>query len=546
VAQEHVTTTLANAVLAERVAQCYLFCGPRGVGKTTTARILAKVLNCADRSGVDPCDACASCRSIAAGTSMNVLEIDGASNNSVEDVRELREVVRYLPTEGKRKIYIIDEIHMLSAGAFNALLKTLEEPPEHVVFIFATTEVQKVPDTILSRCQRFNFRRIPIDRIAEHLRLIAETEEIRVDEEALFLLASRADGALRDAESLMDQVVSFDPSKVSVESVRRVLGLADRGMFFELSDAVAKGEPQRVLTLLGRAVDSGVDIEEFLYGFVAHVRNLMYTSVQGSAALLEASQTERGRYEQAAGAFTSADLVRILRDLLELQGALRRSVQPRFRVEMALVHLAVMGRAAPLGELLARIRRLEEDLRRGRMPGSGIRKAAAEREAVTAPSVDASEPGRPESSGESSARGAPRIDEERALPAGATGSSAQEEETRKAPLSRDTVRRGWSGLVADVRTVQPALAMFLHDAEPADLRGSVLRVVFPGGDRFQLTQVEKNREVIEELMEKRWGVRLRLDCTMTVESGGDVPEKRAAQMDPAVRAVLDVLDGELT
>ena len=280
VGQEHVTTTLQNALASGRIAQSYLFCGPRGVGKTTAARLLAKALNCSGRSGpeapADPCNECDSCRAIANGTSMNVLEIDGASNNSVDDIRELREVVRYVSTAGTYKIYIIDEVHMLSTAAFNALLKTLEEPPPHVVFIFATTEVQEVPETILSRCQRFNFRRITAEAIAAHLARITAAEGIAGDEDALFQLATRADGSLRDAESALDQVVAFDQSRVTLPAVQQVLGIVDRTLYFELTEAVATADAAAVLQTVARAADEGTDVEELAGGFAEHLRHLLH------------------------------------------------------------------------------------------------------------------------------------------------------------------------------------------------------------------------------------------------------------------------------
>ena len=395
VGQEHITATLKNAVHSGRIAQCYLFCGPRGVGKTTTARILAKVLNCADRRDGNPCEECDSCKSIVASISMNVLEIDGASNNSVDDIRELREVVRYAATEGVYKIYIIDEVHMLSTAAFNALLKTLEEPPEHVVFIFATTEVQSVPDTILSRCQRFNFRRISSGQIAAHLGTIAQAEGIEVEEGALHLLASRADGALRDAESLLDQVVSLG-EEVSQQAVVRVLGLVDRGLYFELLDAMREAAPARVLDIVAQAVDEGADIEEFVYGLVELLRHLLFAKIQGGTDELDMDEDARRRCGELAAAMEVEDLLRMMQSLLDLEADIKRSVQPRFRVEIALVHLALMGRSVDVGELLRRLQSLESAAPR---PPAPLSSGRSEQAAPPPPSGRSEQPAPPPPSG---------------------------------------------------------------------------------------------------------------------------------------------------
>ena len=533
VGQEHITATLKNAVHSGRVAQCYLFCGPRGVGKTTTARILAKVLNCAAARDGNPCEACDSCQSIASSISMNVLEIDGASNNSVDDIRELREVVRYAATEGVYKIYIIDEVHMLSTAAFNALLKTLEEPPEHVVFIFATTEVQAVPETILSRCQRFNFRRISTGQIAAHLATIAQAEGIAVEEGALHLLASRADGALRDAESLLDQVVSFG-AEVSQQAVVQVLGLVDRGLYFELLDALRDAAPARVLELVAQAVDEGADIEEFVYGLVELLRHLLFAKIQGRADELDMDEDARRRCGELADAMAVEDLLRMMQSLLDLEADLKRSVQPRFRVEIALVHLALMGRSVDVSELLRRLQSLESAAPRPAAPPPRDR-----REPAAPPPREQGIQRRfvPLSSPPSTAAPPPPAQQQIAAPAKSSNAAGG--------LSFDQVRTTWAELVSAVRAAKPSLAHFLNGAALDSLEGHVLRLSFGAADRFAMNQVLKNRESVEEIAEAKYGQRLRLEAVVKKGEPPAPPPASQPEPDPALRSVLDTFDGEL-
>ena len=538
VGQEHITATLKSAVHSGRIAQCYLFCGPRGVGKTTTARILAKVLNCADPRDGNPCEACDSCQSIAASTSMNVLEIDGASNNSVDDIRELREVVRYAATQGVYKIYIIDEVHMLSTSAFNALLKTLEEPPEHVVFIFATTEVQSVPDTILSRCQRFNFRRISAGQIAAHLGTIAQAEGIAVEEGALHLLASRADGALRDAESLLDQVVSLG-AEVSQQAVVRVLGLVDRGLYFELLDAMREAAPARVLDVVAQAVDEGADIEEFVYGLVELLRHLLFAKIQGGTDELDMAEDARRRCGELAAAMAVEDLLRMMQSLLDLEADLKRSLQPRFRLEIALVHLALMGRSVDVGDLLRRLQSLEGAAPR---PAAPPRPSSGRSESAPPPlpsggSEQVASP--PPSSHNKQAAPPPPAQQQVAAPAESSNAASA------AAPSFDQVRTNWAELVNAVGTTKRSLASFLNGATLDGLEGHVLKLSFGADQRFAMTKVIKDRKIIEEIVEAKYGWRLRLDV---VAEKGEQPAPQAAsqpESDPTLRSVLDAFDGEL-
>jgi len=275
VGQGHITNTLKNAIKNNRIAHAYLFTGPRGVGKTTTARILARTLNCQNPVDAEPCNKCEICMDIQNAQLMDIIEIDGASNRGIDEVRTLRESVKYAPTRGKYKIYIIDEVHMLTKESFNAFLKTLEEPPEHTIFIFATTDVHKVPLTIISRCQRFDFRRIQMDIIKDTLAEIAKKEKIKIDDKTLTIISKKADGALRDAESYFDQVISFCGEKIDPETVAQMLNLIDDEIYFDITDAILSKNFKAVFEVTNKIYENGWDFINFMEGLVEHFRNIM-------------------------------------------------------------------------------------------------------------------------------------------------------------------------------------------------------------------------------------------------------------------------------
>ena len=369
VGQEHVAETLRNAIRLDRLAHAYLFSGPRGVGKTTAARILAKAINCEtsleDRPGAEPCRACESCRSFEEGRSLNIIEIDAASNNKVDDIRELRETVRVPPQGARRKVYILDEVHMLSTGAFNALLKTLEEPPPYVLFIFGTTEPHKVLPTILSRCQRFDFRRISAGETAEQLRKICEQEGIEADEASLLLLARKGDGALRDALSAFDQAIALCGTTLRYAELASALGVVEIDLYFEVTAHVRERSAPGMLGLVDRLVRRGYDLQEFLVGLQEHVRNLLVARTMPDVRLIEASLAVQERYANEAEGFHEADLLRLLALVAEAEEALKASTQPRLRLELTLLKATALASARDLNAALAAVERLEALAREG-------------------------------------------------------------------------------------------------------------------------------------------------------------------------------------
>jgi len=362
IGQEHVTQTLTNAIKTDRLAHAYLFSGARGVGKTSVARILAKAINCEQGEPGIPCNQCQSCLEIIDGSSVDVQEIDGASNRGIDEIRDLRENTRYMPSSSKYRIYIIDEVHMLTLPAFNALLKTLEEPPAHVKFIFATTEYHKVPMTILSRCQRFDFKRIPVAQLISQLEKIGAAEGIEISQSGLALIATEAEGSMRDAESLLDQVVSFTGQKVEDRHVIEILGIIDRDTMMGATRAIIEGSPKACLEIVDQIYNYGYDIKEFYKALMGQFRNLLISLIVPQNSMLdlsESDQTEVSRLAEKAGLEKLQVLVNFL---ISREEDLRFTSHPRLILEATMIKLCRLGEVLTFGDLLEKIESLEKRL----------------------------------------------------------------------------------------------------------------------------------------------------------------------------------------
>ena len=484
VGQGHITTTLRNAMAAKRLAHAYLFGGPRGVGKTTTARLLAKAVNCSAPVDQNPDNTCESCIEITEGRSFDVLEIDGASNRGVEEIRNLRESVRYAPSRGAYRVFIIDEVHMLTKEAFNALLKTLEEPPPHVLFIFATTEVNKVPATILSRCQRFDFRRIKTDEIAANLRAIAQAEGLGIDDDALHLVARRGDGSLRDAQSVFDQVVALCGTSVTRAKIVEALNLVDQEVYFRMTDLIKTGDVKGGLALVDDIMTAGHDLREFLSGLTEHLRNLLVARTTGATLLIESADVYRHRYAAESEAFSVADLLRLQHLVAGTDSALRWTTQPRFRLEADIVRMIALPRAKDVGELL---RRLDE------LAASG---------AGTPPPHPASPaPPRSNSGPEHPVSRPAVVPAHTPAPRGAAGAGTGELAAR------------WNEVLAEVRTKKISLWPALENAVLLGIEHGTVRLGV--ADDFQASLIMKQRELLGEVFHKMLNVQLGVRAEIT-------------------------------
>ncbi len=374
IGQEHITRTLVNAIGTGRLAHGYIFGGPRGVGKTSVARIFAKAINCTMGKPGIPCNQCRSCREITNGNSVDVQEIDGASNRGIDEIRELRENAKYLPSASQYRIYVIDEVHMLTLPAFNALLKTLEEPPAHVKFIFATTESHKVPITILSRCQRFDFKRIPLPKIVAYLEKICRHEEVGIGTTALTMIAREAEGSMRDAESLLDQVIAFAGQTVSDSQVPEILGIIDRDLIFESSLAIIEGAALRCLRVVEKVYHQGYDIKEFYRTLMGQFRNLLVSLIAPGENLIDMTESDGEEIRRQAEMAGEEKLQVILNFLIAREEDLRFTSYPRLVLETTMIKLCSLGDYLSFGDIMKKMAVLEKrmaDISPGQSDGNG-------------------------------------------------------------------------------------------------------------------------------------------------------------------------------
>ena len=394
IGQEHVVKTLKNAVSLERIAHSFIFSGPRGIGKTSVARILAKALNCEKGPTPTPCQVCSNCREITEAISLDVHEIDGASNRGIDEVRELRENVKFLPVSSRYKVYIIDEVHMLTREAFNALLKTLEEPPPHIVFIFATTETQKIPATIMSRCQCFDFHRISLKQIVYNLRKIADAESIRISDTGLAWVAEAGDGSMRDSQSIFDQVISYAGMDIKDQDIEEILGRTDRRYLFQMSAAVFAGDAAQCLTIIDEAYYAGVDMPSFYQRLLQHFRNLLFVKIVGNNEdILQVGAEELAKLKEQAADKSLDTLQRLLDIMMEAEDNLRRSRHPRLNIEATLVTMAYLEPLIPIDEIISRMEGLEKRLASGPAGQAATRTAGSPAVAYKPP--DAGRPATP-------------------------------------------------------------------------------------------------------------------------------------------------------
>jgi len=535
VGQAHVTRTLKNAVEQNRLAHAYLFVGPRGIGKTSTARILAKALNCVNGPTITPCGVCDSCKEITAGNSLDVLEIDGASNNGVEQVRELRDNVRYAPSKGHFKIYIIDEVHMLTSAAFNALLKTLEEPPPHVKFIFATTEPQKVLPTILSRCQRFDLHRIPANLIAQHLQLIAGKEKITLDAAAAHAIAKGADGGLRDAESMLDQLVAFCGEKIAEPDVLSVFGFTSEQTVANFTDKILQGLTPDALDLLHAEGENGKDMMKLMSDLIAYLRDLLVCKVKPDALVEDLNPELQTSLEAQAAMIETDRLLELIDQFAAAEGRMKWAPNKRLHFEVAVIKAIQTLSQVTLNEVIENLAALRDGKSPTHTPSSSERRAEAR------PSVKVE---------------APRVAEK----APVRETKAAEEQVSAFQPSANAVDHEalWRKVAEETRSRRPLIGPWLSSAKALGTEGYFFLIGFPPEQKTAMESLSnpRTRDFLEALLKEISGQDFKVKFSLKEGLPVAAPAEQSTAKtktetqatfkdDPLIREALEIFKGEI-
>jgi DNA polymerase-3 subunit gamma/tau len=536
--QGHVTRTLSNAISAGRVAHAVLFSGPRGTGKTTVARIFAKSMNCEEGPTPTPCNECRSCREITSGHAVDVYEIDGASNNSVDQVRELRENIKYMPAHSRSKIYIIDEVHMLSISAFNALLKTLEEPPSHVMFIFATTEPQKIPITILSRCQRHEFRRINMDSITRHMVSLGRREGFDIHAESLNLIAREAGGSMRDALSLLDQVMTYSSGTITHEQVLDILGVIDRKIIYDLSDSVLRGDIPAVLDVINDVYDRGHNVKKLHADLLEHIRNLLVAGMgQKVRKLIDLPAGEIDQLMDQSKQVSAAALQQIFDSLFKEEAAVRLSIQPKLALEMAFVRMMSTKPALPIEDLIDRLDDLRTEMHStpGQNPGST-------NESTGGTGL--------ESSLSSSAANAPMVNAASSAP---RPPETQADVPGTAFDTQDDLAETWQKMCNNILQHAPSLAANLAKCRLKNITEDHLEIEVNGNDfTLKMIQRDKNKDLLKKICTEFLGKEKNIVFSASSQNKNEkVKKKRDNQLKkeaidhPLVADSIEIFNGTL-
>jgi len=532
IGQDHVTKTLINAFKKNRIAQGYILTGPRGVGKTTTARIISKALNCPKTKDGVPCNSCNICQEITDGRNLDVLEIDGASNRGIDEIRNLREQIKYAPMNAPYKIFIIDEVHMLTNQAFNALLRTLEEPPSHGKFILATTDIHKVPSTIISRCQRFDFNRITEKSISERLSLILREESISADEESLSAISRKADGSMRDALSLMDQVIAFAGESIKIEAVSSVIGLIPIDVYFDYSASILEKDSEKMLKVLQIIRTTGLPLEDVAQGLIQHFRNLIVGSINGGGDLLELNDDHKKRYSENAKLWDGKDLLRMSKILNELEYSLKRITHPAIHFEITAMKCLEMDTSISITELLS-----GEESKNIKKKFEPVKQTIAEYQSLPDPKQEI-----------------PTAQKEEKV----SVKIPQNQTPNKTPVQNpnitfEEIEKKWSRFVEKINQDRPSIGTILAHSNPYELNGNLLVIKIYDLPKFSVGNLERNNHVIEKYFEDHYGVSLKLRAIISNEVDPENSNKiieepissKKANGDDVVTRVLEVFDGEI-